>query len=398
MSGTCDERQSGTACSNCTSQEGCCSIRTVQSEGSTSLRQGEGVDFPGTSNGVRSPKDTYRIDSHKLMYHPERVTRWLHGEKIYPIYVEISPTSACNHRCVFCGLDFVGYKPRYLDWRRLKEIFYEFERLGIKSVMFGGEGEPFLNDDLSKMVVTAFYHNLDVALTTNGTLFNNPYHYLGVVKWIKTSINAGTPQSYSQIHRTSQNDFHTVIRNMERAAEVRARERCRCTLGMQAILLDKNKDTIHLLAEIARDIGMDYLVIKPYSHHPSSKHKDFSVDISHIKDISERLMSYNTDSFEVIFRLHAFKQSETIRNYEECLALPFWAYISTEGDVWNCSAKMGNDDTFFLGNIYKTPFENIWKNHFDSSDLYGCRVNCRMNSCNEYLWKLKYPDDHVNFI
>jgi len=86
------------------------------------------------------------------------------------------------------------------------------------------------------------------------------------------------------------------------------------------------------------------------------------------------------------------------RKYEECFSLPFWAYISTEGNVWNCSAMMGNNDLFNLGNIYQKSFEEIWKNHFDSSDLEGCRVGCRMDACNEYLWKLKYPDGHVNFI
>ena len=57
--------------------------------------------------------DKIRMDSHKLIFHPERICAWLNGEKIYPIEVEIAPSGACNHRCVFCALDYIGYKPNY---------------------------------------------------------------------------------------------------------------------------------------------------------------------------------------------------------------------------------------------------------------------------------------------
>ena len=56
--------------------------------------------------------DGLRIDHHKLLFHVDRVSDWLKGERIYPIYMEISPAGSCNHRCIFCGLDFMGYQDR----------------------------------------------------------------------------------------------------------------------------------------------------------------------------------------------------------------------------------------------------------------------------------------------
>jgi len=35
--------------------------------------------------------DEYRIDSHKLIFHVDRVASWLKGADIYPIYMEVSP-------------------------------------------------------------------------------------------------------------------------------------------------------------------------------------------------------------------------------------------------------------------------------------------------------------------
>ena len=93
--------------------------------------------------------DKFRIDSHKLIYHIPRVNDWLSGKNIYPIYMEISPAGSCNHRCTYCALDFMEYQKRFLDTEVLKKRLIEMGRLGLKSVMFAGEGEPFLHKDIA---------------------------------------------------------------------------------------------------------------------------------------------------------------------------------------------------------------------------------------------------------
>ncbi|MDR0882739.1 MAG: radical SAM protein, partial [Candidatus Adiutrix sp.] len=99
--------------------------------------------------------DQYRIDGHKLHLHPRRVADWLEGREIAPIYMEISPSGACNHRCSFCGLDFMGYKPRFLSADILCERLREMGEAGLKSVMFAGEGEPFLHREMGAIAIAA---------------------------------------------------------------------------------------------------------------------------------------------------------------------------------------------------------------------------------------------------
>lgn len=354
--------------------------------------------------------DKFRIDSHKLIYHVPRVNSWLEGENIYPVYMEVSPIGACNHRCLYCALDFMGYRPRALDTeifcRRLKEM----GSLGVKSIMYAGEGEPFLHKDILKIIRATKSSGIDAALTTNGVLFRKDMaqRVLADCSWIKVSINAGRRQTYAGIHRTKPADFDTVMQNMAHAAKVRKAKGYKCALGMQVILLPDNYREITLLARKAKDIGMDYLVVKPYSHHPSSKttrYKD--IKYSGYLRLAKGLESLNGNGFNVIFRAHTMqKWDEAKRSYKRCLALPFWAYIDAGGDVWACSVYLAKKK-FSLGNIFRSKFQEVWegkkRREFmrwagKSFDIGSCRINCRMDAVNRYLWELKHHPEHVNFI
>src|SRR5262249_44373230 len=147
-----------------------------------------------------------RIDSHKLHFHPHRVSEWLKkkddwetAKTIYPLYVEVSPVGACNHRCTFCAVDYIGYKSVMLDWRVLGERLSEMGGLGVKSVMLAGEGEPLLHKNINGIVESACIAGIDVAFTSNGLLLDK-LDLFGV-SWVKVSLNAGTRETYAKIHQ-----------------------------------------------------------------------------------------------------------------------------------------------------------------------------------------------------
>lgn len=354
--------------------------------------------------------DKYRIDGHKLIYHVGRVHDWLEGKIIYPIYMEASPAGACNHRCTYCGLDFMDYQPRYLDTGLLRERLSELGELGLRSIMYAGEGEPFLHRDMAALINHTEKSGIDVSVTTNGVLLKKEVtdDILGNTEWIKVSINGATQDTYAKIHRCRPEDFDRVIENMSYAAELRKNNGYSCTLGMQLLLLPENCHEAVTLAELARDIGMDYLVIKPYSQHPQSKTTIYSsIKYSDYEYLADELAKFNTSDFSVIFRIHTMKKwDEGERSYSRCLALPFWSYIDAGGNVWGCSIYLG-DERFLYGNIYEQSFREIWEGEKrlqslcwvqEKLDVSDCRVNCRMDEINRYLWELKNPPAHVNFI
>jgi len=255
--------------------------------------------------------DKYKIDSHKLIYHIDRLRRWQEGENICPVEIEISPTGACNHRCIYCGLDFMGYKPRRLKASLLKERLSEMGRLGIKSVVFAGEGEPFLHEDMSELINHTKASGIDIGVTTNGVLFKKEIadSILADVEWIKAGVDSATKTTHSKIHGCRTDDFDKIIENMSYAAKTKRKNNYACTLGMQFLLLPDNSHEVISLAKIARDIGMDYMVIKPYSQHPQSKTTRYSsIKYSDYEYLSDELAKFNTDDFNLIFRIRTMKK------------------------------------------------------------------------------------------
>lgn len=354
--------------------------------------------------------DKYKIDGHKLNYHINRLNDWLEGRVVYPIYAEIAPSGTCNHRCTFCALDYVEYQKRFLERELLLERLAELAQRGLKSVMYAGEGEPLLHPEIGDIVVRTKRYGIDVALTTNGVKLHRELieQCLDCIAWIKVSINAGTPETYSKIHKASPKHFEVVLENLAYAGEFRKKKGCDCALGVQILLLPENASEVATLAQRVKDIGLDYLVVKPYSQHPMSKtrlYENFRYnDYLHLK---EKLRGLSDNGFQVIFRERTMKKwDEGHRTYEQCLALPFWSYVDAGGNVWGCSAYLG-DKRFLYGNIYKNMFSEIWEGELRKKSLLmveteldtsSCRVNCRMDEINRFLWDLKNPPPHVNFI
>lgn len=363
--------------------------------------------------------DPYFIDSQKVIYHPARVTQlleakndWERAKSVYPLYIEVSPVGACNHRCTFCAVDYIGYKTVMLDLDIFKLRVSEMGKAGVKSIMFAGEGEPMLHKKITDMVKATKEAGIDVSFTTNATVINEKFiiDALPITSWIKVSINAGTAETYAKIHQTKEKDFGRVVDNLKVAVKAKREQGLSCTIGAQALLLPENAGEMTTLVRLCRDeIGLDYLVVKPYSQHMFSITNQYEkIDYSHYIKMEAELEPLSTDHFNVVFRKNTMKKHMGDSRYTKCYSTPFlWAYVMADGALYGCSAYL-LDKKFEYGNINQSTFQQIWEGErrrenfqfvLNELDIKDCRKNCRMDEVNRYLSNLKDGTvPHVNFI
>jgi radical SAM protein with 4Fe4S-binding SPASM domain len=368
--------------------------------------------------------DKFGIDGHKLAYHPVEVARLLEAENdvsklidIYPIYVEVSPVGACNHRCTFCAVDYIGYQAtNRIDVDVMMRTLEDMGSNGVKSIMYAGEGEPLIHKQINEIVAKTKEVGIDVSFTTNAVAMNDRFieNSLQHTSWIKVSLNGGSAKSYAQVHQTREIDFQRVINNLKKAVEFRNKNKLNCTIGVQSVLLPENADEMVNLGKIIRDeIGVDYFVIKPFSQEPSSinrLYEDIDYRSMTLRANEKKLKALENENFKVSYR------SETMSNYHEdqenryttCYSTPIYmAYLMAEGSVYGCKDHL-LDTNFCYGNINKNTFTEIWKGErrregieyvLNELDVSKCRVNCRMDKVNRYLFDLKEGKvDHMNFI
>ena len=371
--------------------------------------------------------DAFKIDGHKYSYHPEHSSNVINYVKNpsdpafkrafqlqHPKYIELSPVGACNHRCTFCAVDYIGYKSIFMDFLKYKNSIDSMIGNGCGSIMFAGEGEPLLHPQISDFVnYTKEVGNIDTSFTTNAFKLTPSFveQSLHNISWIKVSFNGGNRETYAKIHRTKSSDFDQVVDNIRNAVSYKKANNLTTAFGMQILLLPDNEDSIHDLCQLAIDLEVDYVVIKPYSQHKfSDTHTYENIDYSQYLDFEKELSQYNSDKFNVIFRINTIKNwiSQNENRYCHCYATPSaWAYVMADGSVYSCSAYL-LDDRFLLGNINDHSFGQIWEsdvrlNHANfvmhELDINECRVNCRMDQVNRYLdGIINSKIEHINFI
>jgi radical SAM protein with 4Fe4S-binding SPASM domain len=281
---------------------------------------------------------------------------------------------------------------------------------GVKSVMWAGAGEPLLHRRLGELIAHGKREGIAQAVTTNGIALTERFlgEALTSLTWIKVSVNAGTAETYAAIHRTNMRDWDRLWLNLLRAVRLRTSMGAACTIGAQMVVLPENADTMAALARRCRETGLDYLVLKPYSHQAKTPTPYEGLTYDQYAQRLAYAEAQSTDDFKVIVRREAAKHvTATDRGYDRCCATGhFWAYLEADWNLYSCSAYVG-DERFCMGNLQAETFAEVWngerrRRHAiwvrDELDITECRKACRMDAVNRHLWRVSHPEEHDVFI
>lgn len=360
-------------------------------------------------------RDRFNMDGHKLHWHLDRVHAWQKGERVAPLHLDMGISTGCNMACTYCygviqgragygtGNKGVFNMPREAIFR----TFSDARQAGVRSIALIGEGENTLNPHLYDAIDHARSIGLDLSLATNGIRIdlNRLDTLLGGLTWLRVNISAATPESFEKIHRVTQ--FDRVLDNIRAMVAAKHKHGYRCTLGLQMVVTKENEGDIVPLARLGRELGVDYLVVKPCSDTydgtldaPREEYKDIS-------GVLREAEACATDTYTVSVKWTKINNAGW-KDYDVCFGTQFILAVSGNGNVFPCGHWFDvRSEEFLMGNVIQQSFaeivasERYWEvqKRIQTVNVnHDCESNCRQHYINRFLSGISREPDHVNFI
>lgn len=353
-------------------------------------------------------KANFAHSGHKLHYHLDRVLPWVNGERISPIHLELGIGPKCNYRCIFCFVEFQKQHQYVLKKELFLKIMRDSADAGVRSIGILGDGEPTLSPALKEAVQLGHELGMDVGLATNGLLFTRELarDILPYLVWVRFTTCAATPETFERIHRVPGRNFQRVIHNITESVQIKKDHGLNVTIGMQMIMLPENIHEALDYAKMARRLGVDYSVVKQASLSPKN---EYAFDLHIYDDHQEVLREVERQSTDTFSSLVSWEKiaSHGLKDYEKCYGYSFLMQVTGKGEVYPCNHLVGNT-AFKIGDFnQETLLEMLHGSRYASvianmdkelDPRSNCATCCRHDAINSYLWALRNPPDHINFI
>lgn len=359
--------------------------------------------------------DKYLMDSHKLYWHLDRINDWMKGKKISPVHIDVGLSKGCNIRCHYCfgalqGNFYRKGAEEYFPREPLLRYMRDAGEAGVRSMGFIGEAEPTLNPNLYDAIYEGTKAGIDISLATNGVLFDKGgkgEKALKSLKWLRFNISAASDESYRKLHGSK--EFAKVIESIKFCVNTKKEKKLSLTIGLQMVLTPLDINEVIPLVKLGKELGADYLVIKQCSDTIESALGVYSkLNLyKNYGNILKQAEAESTDNYNVIPKWNKI-MGEGKRDYKQCLGVPFLLYSSGDGKLFPCGMFFTKKywNKFMMGDLIKDSFKDIIKSdrywevveRVKSMGISKCYAGCRTDAINSFLWKLKHPPQHINFI
>lgn len=293
----------------------------------------------------------------KLVLHPQ-FARYMAGERVYPVGIEISPSGVCQASCDFCFYANTGelgsHRKVFLEKERTLRFLEECYRLDIKAITWTGGGDPSLHPDIEDLVFETSLWDMQQGMFTNALA--KPSYDPSLLSWVRVTM---TDKPYKP----------ECIKPL-RAAK---------TLGF-AFNYAGSQDTDYLwkTLHLAEDVMADYVQVRPaLAFHGQT------VDIEP-PSIQHPLL-HVTD--------YKFQDARVKHGYSQCEGYHFVPFLWEDGNVDVCG-YMRKHEGYTLGNIYKDSLKDILDRAPASVPVIEqCQVCCKNHEINKLIAASRKVED-----
>lgn len=248
----------------------------------------------------------------KLATH-ERFAKFINGEIVNPIGLEVSLTGRCNANCEEC---FYKDKRENVDikYKETRLFLLSFKERGGRSVTWTGGGEPTLHPEFDNFVGFAYGAGLEQGLFTNA--IKKPCYDTSKMAWIRVSkTNLDWPEENIKMLRDKNPNVGLCINYKGRVS-------------------DKDIDSA---LKIAHKYDLRYVNVRPALNVMSAG-----------EAIIYGLFKTNP---KLIITYYKFNEMDEKRNYKHCYGFSFVPFVWHDGDYDVC-AYHRKDPGYNIGNIY----------------------------------------------
>ncbi len=291
----------------------------------------------------------------KVINHLDRVKAVLRGEFPPPVTLEIDPTNACNHACVWC-IDAIHRDKNGKDSLPIelaKQAVADAKEMGVRSLVVKGGGEPLVYPHIEELLRFAKSIDLEVGVITNGERLIDFADVLrDTCSWLRISLDAGSKETHQSTHRPKNpNAYEKIWQGIEHLAD-------KVYCGVIYIIHPLTFHEMAITARRAKAAGCKYIGFKRVvaDEELFDAEMYMSIDTNYL--FAKR--HYEDASFTVMgFRIYNFTHGPAGKEYNQCLGHHLVGILCANGGVYACCSTRGLEQYCF-GNIHNQPLPEIW--------------------------------------
>jgi radical SAM protein with 4Fe4S-binding SPASM domain len=313
----------------------------------------------------------------------ELIKRGVREGDVYggPYHLLLFPSDRCNLDCFFCYSRKLREVAAELEWDALHSHLRDAVAMGLKSVSFGGGGEPFLYHRLDTLLGFIEEQGLAVAnITTNGTALTRPVARALIGSRLKeslVSLNETSPKEYGDMNGCSPRLFDRAVSGIQELVRAKQDAGSDCIVAVQVFLWKGNYRRLPEMVDFMLGLGADRVHVNTIDNLPAGERMDDS-HREECKAVLRDVVAASGDSLALVLGregLDAFGYEEQLKHAPARVMLPdmvqsphrveycyigwYSANVAANGNVYPC-CNFHHDESRSIGYLYEQTLRQIW--------------------------------------